>query len=78
MSTIDAILWLLKDGRWHELEEITKKIALSKIKTELAISFLTEYDFIQLNKNDGSVKLQPATLEFMEEVQKLEKETLSH
>jgi DNA-binding IclR family transcriptional regulator len=78
MSAIDEILWLLKDGRWHDLEEITKKLALPKNKAELAASFLAEYDFIQLNKNDRRVKLQPSTLEFVEEIQHLEKETLSH
>jgi DNA-binding IclR family transcriptional regulator len=78
MSTIDAILWLLKDGRWHDLEEITKRIALPKLKTELAVSFLAEYDFIQLNKNSRRIKLKPATLEFIEELQQLEKENLTH
>jgi DNA-binding IclR family transcriptional regulator len=78
MSAIDEILWLLKDGKWHKLEEITKNLALPKIKAELAVSFLAEYDFIQLNKNNRRVKLQPSTLEFVEELQKLEKETLTH
>jgi len=78
MSAIDEILWLLKDGGWHDSEEITKKLALPKIKAELAFSFLAEYDFIQLNKNDRRVKLQPSTLKFIKEIQHLEKETLSH
>ncbi len=78
MSAIDEILWVLKDGEWHDLKEITKKLALPKIKAEIAVSFLGEYDFIQLNKNDRRVKLQPSTLEFIKEIQRLEKETLSH
>ncbi|HDQ05674.1 MAG TPA: hypothetical protein ENN36_02990 [Candidatus Bathyarchaeota archaeon] len=78
MSAIDEILWLLKDGEWHDLEEITENLALPKDKAELAISFLTEYDFIQLNKNTKKVKLHPSTLEFLTQIQQLEKETLSH
>jgi hypothetical protein len=78
MSAIDNILWLLKDGKWHDLEEITIKLALPKIKAELAVSFLGEYDFIQLNKNHRRFKIQPSTLHFIEEIQNLEKETLSH
>jgi hypothetical protein len=79
MSALDEILLLLKDGKWHDLEEITKKLALSKIKTELAVSFLSEYDFIQLNKNNRGVKLQSSTLEFVNQIQRLEKENaLSH
>jgi DNA-binding IclR family transcriptional regulator len=78
MSVIDEILWLLKDGKWHKMEEITKKLALPKIKAELAVSFLAEYDFIQLNKNTGKAKLQPSTLEFVKEIQHLETEASSH
>ena len=78
MSAIDEILWLLKDGGWHDLKEITKKVALSKLKAEIAVNFLGEYDFIQLNKNVKRVKLQPSMLEFIEEIQRLEKEGLSH
>jgi len=78
MSAIDEILWLLKDGEWHDLKEITKKVALPKFKAEIAVNFLGEYDFIQLNENVKRVKLQPLTLKFIEEIQRLEKEELSH
>jgi predicted transcriptional regulator len=78
MSVIDEIMWLLKDGKWHKMEEITKKLALPKIKAELAVSFLAEYDFIQLNKNTEKAKLQPSTLEFVKEIQHLETEASSH
>ena len=78
MSAIDEILWLLKDGKWHKLEEITRNLALPKIKAELAVSFLAEYDFIQLNKTSRRAKLQPSTLEFVKEIQQLEKEASSH
>jgi len=78
MSAIDEILCLLKDGEWHDLKEITKKVALPKFKAEMAVSFLLEYDFIQLNENIKRVKLQPSILKFIEEIQRLEKEGLSH
>jgi len=79
MSAIDEILWLLKDGKWHDLKEVTEKVALSKIKTEIAVSFLREYNFILLNEKTKKVRLQPSTLVFIEEIQRLEKEeALSH
>jgi len=78
MSAIDEILWLLKDGELHDLKEITKKVALPKFKAEIAVNFLGEYDFIQLNENVKRVKLQPSILKFIEEIQRLEKEGLSH
>jgi len=78
MSAIDEILWLLKDGKWHDLKEITEKVALPESKAEIAINFLGEYNFIQLNENVKRVKLQPSMLKFIEEIQRLEKEELSH
>jgi DNA-binding IclR family transcriptional regulator len=78
MSAIDEILCLLKDGEWHDFKEITKKVALPKSKAEMAVNFLGEYNFIQLNKKVRRVKLQPSILKFIEEIQRLEKEALSH
>ena len=57
MSTIDQILLLLKDGEWHEINEIAEKVALPKSKIKIAFEFLNEYDYIQLNENKKSAKL---------------------
>ena len=77
MSTIDEILWLLKDGNWHDLEEIVEKAEIPKVKTEMVLSFLNEYDFIQIK--DLKVKIKPSILEFFNEIQRIEKEdTLRH
>ena len=74
MSTIDEILWLLKDGEWHELEEIAEKAEILKVKAEMVVSFLGEYDFIQINEDLKRVKLKPSILEFFNEIQRIEKE----
>jgi len=76
MSAIDEILWLLKDGEWHDLKEITKKVALPETKAEMVISFLGEFNFIQLNGNIKRAKLQNSMLKFIEEIQRLEKKRL--
>ena len=77
MSTIDEILWLLKDGNWHDLEEIVEKAEIPKVKTEMVLNFLNEYDFIQIK--DLKVKIKPSILEFFNEIQRIEKEdTLRH
>jgi DNA-binding IclR family transcriptional regulator len=79
MSTIDEFLWLLKDGKWHNLEEIAEKAEIPKIKAEMVLSFLGEYDFIQINEILKRVKLKPSILEFFNEIQRIEKEdALSH
>lgn len=74
LSTIDEILWLLKDGKWHNLREIIEKGSLSKSKMEMAVSFLWEYDFIQVNENGRKAKLRPLMVNFIEDIQRVEKE----
>ena len=79
MSVIDEILWLLRNGKWYELEEIRENIALSKFKTEIAVNFLFEYNFIQLNKKTRRIRLQPSIHEFIKKIHRIEKEeALSH
>jgi predicted transcriptional regulator len=78
MSAINDILWLLKDGKWHTLEEITTNLELPQTKTDLAVNFLAEYNFIQLNKTNEKAKLHPSTLEFVTEIQQLENEASNH
>ncbi len=79
LSAIDEILWLLKDGKWHNLREIIERSSLLKSKVKMAISFLWEYDFIQVNENGQKVRLRPLTLNFINEIQRVEKEeALSH
>jgi DNA-binding IclR family transcriptional regulator len=74
MSTIDEILWLLKDGEWHELEEIAEKAEIPKVKAEMVVSFLGEYDFIQINEDQKRLKIKQAILKFFNEIQRIEKE----
>ncbi len=79
MSAFDEILWLLRDGEWYHIKDITEKVALPKVKVEIAVSFLGEYDFIQLNKKVRSVRLNPSILEFIDKIQRIEKEgVLTH
>ena len=79
MTVIDEILWLLRDGKWHDLNELEENIVLSKFKVEIAVDFLGEYDFVQLKTKVRRVRLQPSILEFINKIQRIEKEeTLSH
>jgi hypothetical protein len=42
MSTIDYVITLLKDGKWHDIQEVTELVAPPKPRTEMVISFLSE------------------------------------
>ena len=79
LLAIDEILWLLKDGKWHNITEIIEKCSSPKPKAKMAVSFLWEYDFIELNENGRKAKLRPLTLNFIDEIQRVEREeALSH
>lgn len=79
LSAFDEILWLLKDGKWHDLKKIIEKGSLSKSKVEMVVSFLWEYNFVQLNENGRKARLGPRILKFIDEIQRVEKEeALSH
>ena len=79
LSVIDEILWLLKDGKWHNLRETLEKCSSPESKVKMAVSFLWEYNFIQVNENRRKAKLRPLMLEFIDEIQRVEEEeALSH
>jgi DNA-binding transcriptional ArsR family regulator len=70
----DEILQLLRDGEWHCLRDIVKKISESESKVEITIGFLSEYGFIEVNKEGQKARLRPLMIEFLDEIQRLEKE----
>ena len=72
MSAIDDIIGLLKDGEWHDVQEVTENVALPKSKAEMVISFLGEYDFIQQKEDTKKIRLQASMLEFIDGIQRLE------
>lgn len=74
LLVIDEILWLLKDGKWHNSREIIEKCSLSKSEVRMAVSFLREYGFIKLNGNGGKAILRPLMLGFVDEIQRVESE----
>jgi len=67
---IDEILMMLKDGNWHELSEIAKECSSNKLGVRIVISFLSKYDFIELDEKGRKVRLRPLMLEFINEIQR--------
>ena len=74
MTIVDDVLWFVKDGKWHNIQEIKEKTGLSKTKTELVLGFLGEYNFIQLSKEHTKAKIQKSTQNFINDILKLEEE----
>lgn len=66
---IDEILMMFKDGNWHELSEIAKKCSSNKLRVEMVVSFLSKYDFVELDEKGRKARLRPLMLEFINEIQ---------
>jgi hypothetical protein len=73
LSTVDKILELLEDGKWHDIKEIREKSNLQEFKVEMIYGFLAEYAFIDFNKEQQKAKLSPATLKFLREIRRIKK-----
>lgn len=56
---------LLKDGKWHTLEEMSRKTKLHEFKIELLADFLSDYSFVEFNKKERRAKSSRAFTEFL-------------
>ena len=69
MAIVDEIFDTLKNGKWHDFEEISEKTQLSVFKLELLTNFLAEYKFIELDKKRQRTRLTPSMLNFIKKIQ---------
>lgn len=68
MLEIDLIVNVIKNGEWHQLQEIFEKCKLPKVKVENILKFLVDYDFIEINGSRRKVKVSPSLQKFLEEI----------
>ena len=73
LPIIDYVFDALKNGEWHNLNEISEKTRLPKLKIELLTSFLAEYDFVEVDKKEQKTRLTPPLLRFIKKIQSVEK-----
>jgi len=74
LPTVDNILKLLEDGRWHDLDEIRKKIELHDLQVKSLTKFLAQYNFIKLDKDGRRAKIGPSIQDFLKKIQRIEEE----
>ena len=53
MPQIDDIFRVFGDGKWHEVEEIAKEVALPESKVKMVLDFLAEFKFIEFEGERG-------------------------
>ena len=69
LREIDEVVDLIRDGQWHQLEDVVNKIKLPKPKTDKILEFLADYDFIDLDNKHKKVKANPALTKFLKETE---------
>jgi DNA-binding IclR family transcriptional regulator len=74
LPTVDDILKLLEDGRWHDLNEIRKKVELHDLKVKSLTKFLAQYNFIKLDKDGKKAMLDPSIQDFLKKIRRIEEE----
>jgi len=75
---MDDILRLLEDRKWHDIREVTENSGLHHRKVEMITNFLSEYDFVELDKKRQKVKLTPSLCKFIRKIKIIEeKEAVS-
>jgi len=58
---MEVILEILKDGKW-QIKELADKTKLHEFKLQMIIDFLTNFNFAEIKKQRGEIKL---TREFL-------------
>jgi predicted transcriptional regulator len=69
---MDDMLRLLEDGKWHDMREIIYNSRLHDPEVETFMGFLSEYDFIELDKSRQKVKLTPSLYKFVRKIKLIE------
>jgi len=57
--------YLAEDGEWHSLKEIVAAIHLDEDKVKKIIRFFARYGFVQFNKAQNKVKIEPQLREIV-------------
>ena len=57
VSKIAMILEMLGDGKWHEIEELQRRLGLNERRVQEITAFLNKYDFVKIDKEHGKVKI---------------------
>lgn len=75
MITIDEILAILQDGKWHDIEEIKAQSGASERVTEIALSFLQKYGFIERDTGEHRVRAEKLYMNFVKDIAGLNAQT---
>ena len=64
-SRIAEVLEMLKDGEWHSLDGIRRKVKLTKNQVQQISGFLREYQFITIDRTEKNIRIEEAVRKFL-------------
>jgi DNA-binding IclR family transcriptional regulator len=64
-TKLEEVLELLKDEKWHKIEDVQKKLELDKEGFAKIFAFLKEYNFIIVDEEEGKIKLEESVRKFL-------------
>ena len=62
---ITEILEILKDGKWHSLDEIQTEMHLNRNQIQQVIAFLREYRFVIISETQKKIRIEEEAKKFM-------------
>ena len=63
---MEVVLEILKDGKWHSIKELADKTKLHEFKLQMIIDFLANFNFAEIRKQSGEIKLSQEFLKIIE------------
>jgi len=68
MEVLDSFLEFLKDGKWHDLTEMSEKLGITGVKIGIVAGFFKHYGFIE---TDGiKARIDERVRDFLKEMNK--------
>jgi hypothetical protein len=64
----ERILRLLRDGQWHDIDEIARRTRLSSLKMQIIAEFLAKYNFIKLDRENSRIKISRPIAKFFQAI----------
>lgn len=64
VRSMEQVLRLLRDERWHKINEIAEQTRLTNFKMQIIIEFLSKYRFIRLDRRNGKIRISHSLARF--------------
>jgi len=62
---IARVLETIKDGEWHTLEEVRRKVKLTRNQIQQVASFLEQYEFTETDKTKRKIRMKETAKSFL-------------